>query len=438
MRPLLAVILPALVLPAPAQPFPPTDAWTLEAAIAQATTASPEARLAEARVLAATATAAEAEAHARPSVTLRAGYLQTNSPMQAFGAILNQGTFDNTIDFNRPGQLDAFSASLEARYALYTGGRLSASRAAARAAQAASAAAREDALQRLALEVVRAYFLIRQADARVEALTAALASFDENVRIGRLREAAGQLLSTERLNLEVQRAQTAENLLSARHAAALARRRFGFLLGLPAGAPVALADDDRSPERLVEPEPGTAATRPEQLALERQAEAAERQVRAARAARLPSVDAFASAQADRGWRRDGSGESWSAGVLAELPVFDGGVARARIRAAEAALLATREQLAQLELAHALELEQARLALELAREQVAVTGQTVAQAEESARLSRERFAAGALLSAELIAVETRLADVRVRRTQALTQERIAIAELRRASGLPVFE
>jgi len=94
-------------------------------------------------------------------------------------------------------------------------------------------------------------------------------------------------------------------------------------------------------------------------------------------------------------------------------------------------------LRKLELALGLQLDQARLALKLAREQLAATETLVAQANESARMSRERFAVGALLSAELIGVETRLTEARMRRAVALAAEKIAVADLRRAAGLPLL-
>lgn len=414
----------------------PGDPWTLADAVAQAVTASPDARLALARVESVRALRAQAEGAALPRLDLRASYLQTNNPMQGFGVILGTGTFDNTLNFNAPGQVDALTAGLYARYALYTGGRVTAGRAAARAAESAAEADREAALADLSLEVVRAYFGIRQADGALMTLTATLAAYDEALRVGRLREAAGQLLASDRLNLEVQRSQVQEQLLAARHGALLTRRNLAFLLGLPAGTDVVLVNDDAGPARLVATT-GAPTDRPEWRAMQQRREAAEKQLRAARGARLPSVGAFAGAQTDRGWRRDGHGESWTAGIQAELPIFDGAESSAKSRGARADLAQLDAAAAKLELALALDLERARLAVELARERLSVSEARVGQAEESARLSREQFAAGKLLSAEVIGVETRLAEARLQRIDAVATERVAIAALRRAAGQPIL-
>jgi outer membrane protein TolC len=62
---------------------------------------------------------------------------------------------------------------------------------------------------------------------------------------------------------------------------------------------------------------------------------------------------------------------------------------------------------------------------------------VAQAQESARINRLRFKEGALLASDLLGVENRLTDALVRRIVAETSQRIAVADLRRALGLPQF-
>ena len=105
-----------------------------------------------------------------------------------------------------------------------------------------------------------------------------------------------------------------------------------------------------------------------------------------------------------------------------------------MRQAEAQLAELRQHIRKAELGIGLEVEQARLAVELAKDRVAVTELAQAQAEESASLSRSRFEAGSLLTAELIGVEGRLMEARMRSAVALADQKIAIAQLRRAVGV----
>ena len=128
------------------------------------------------------------------------------------------------------------------------------------------------------------------------------------------------------------------------------------------------------------------------------------------------------------------GDSWMAGVSVDLNVFDGGQTSGKIRQSRAELAQVKEMLRKATLGIGLEVEQARLAHEDAVERLAVTAQAVAQAEESAALSRARFEKGGLLTADLIGVESRLIETRMHRAVALADERIALADLRRALGL----
>ena len=420
--------------------FAQADApWTLRTALAEARAHSPEAAIAAARLERAQAMVDQAGAAKLPQVSLQAGYSQTNNPMMAFGAILNQGAFTPTINFNAPGQVDNFNLTGTVGYNLYSGGRAAAGLAAARSGVAASEQDRASTFARLDAAVTRAYFGIRQAREGLAALDAAVATTEESLRVARLRYEAGQLLKSELLNLEVQLAQTREQQLSIRQQATLAARQFLYLLGRAPQGGVVLADNDATIAALLVPDAPTTAQRPERLAMEARVTAAAKMADVADGARKPVVNAFASYQLDQGWRLDGtgSGDSWMAGVQAEWNVFDGKTTSGKIRDARAQLAEAQAGLQQLDLALQLELEQARLAHEFAVEQLAVTATLVAQADESARISRARFEAGSLLSAELIGVETRLTEARMRRAVAAASERIAAAELRRAAGLPLL-
>lgn len=415
------------------------EPWTLSAAITEGLARSPDTHIARARVEAAKAMLTQAAFADWPQVSLKGSYLQTDNPMMAFGSILGQRAFRQSINFNRPGQADNFNLTAAVGYNIYSGGRATAGKAAARAGAEAAERDEEAAQAQLASEITRAYFQISQAQEGLRALGAAVAAYVESLRACRLREEAGQVLRSELLNLEVQLAQTREQYLGMKHSVALAGKYFLFLLGRDGHeiTVVMLAPDDKTAALVAPEKPLSPANRAERFAMQRRVAAAEAMVKVARGARRPTVNAFASYQHDQGWRLDGDSRSWTAGLQAEIAIFDGNLTRGRIRQAEAELAQSQEGLRKLDLALSLQLAQAALAHELALEQLAVTDALVAQADEAARISRERFAAGSLLSAELISVETRLAESRMRRAQAETNAQITIAELRLAAGLPLF-
>ena len=411
------------------------ESWTLDRAVATALEHSPDARLARARVEGAQALLDQAGAAWLPQLSLSGRYTDTNSPMMAFGSILNQRAFNFGLDFNHPGQIDNLNAAGTVAYNLYSGGRATAGRTAARAGAEASAFDFRMAQQQLAAEVVKATLNLRKAREAVVAVEGGVHAYEAAVSSARARFEAGQLLKADLLSLEVQLAQTRESLSSARHGAALAAHAFLFTLGLePSDAPVELSDDDPALARLTVPDTRDFSQRPELLGLQARVHAAEAMVEAARGAHRPTVNAFASYQYDQGWKTDHHGDSWLAGVSVDVNVFDGGQTNGKIRQSNAELTQVKEMLRKATLGIGLEVEQARLAHASATERLAVSARAVEQAEESAALSRARFEKEALLTADLIGVESRRLEARLRRTVAAADERLAVVELRRALGL----
>jgi len=432
MHPLLLSALAVLVFtPAALR----AETWTLDRAVATALERHPDARVAQARVDAAQSLVDQAQSAWRPQISLSGRYTDTNSPMLAFGSILNQRAFNFGLDFNRPGRIDNLNASGTVAYNLYAGGRPTAGRSAAKAGTEAAALDLRAAQQRLVAEVVRAALNLRKAREAVGAVEAGVRSYEAAVAVARARYDAGQLLKADLLSLEVQLAQTRETLASSRHGAALASRAFHFVLGLEATADsVELLDDDPALARLTVPATGDFTQRPELLGLQARVRAAEAMVEAARGARRPNVNAFASYQYDQGWKTDRHGDSWLAGLSVDLNVFDGGQTSGKIRQSGAELTQVKELLRKATLGIGLEVEQARLAHANANERLAVSARAVEQAAESAALSRARFEKEALLAADLIGVETRQLEARLRRTFAAADERLALVELRLALGL----
>jgi outer membrane protein len=415
------------VEPAAGQPL------ELAAAIVEARTASPTAREAQERVTAAHAMIERATAGRMPNLYLETGYRQTNQPMQVFGVILNTATFGPQLDFNAPGTVDHAYGQLALSVPLYRGGAVQAGQRGARAAAAAAEWQTAAVLDDLSLAVVRAWFAIDHAERVVEALTTSGAALGETLRVARERHARGQMLKNELLNIEVQTAQNAEQLLAARHQVALATKGLMILMGrMPHGnLERAVIGSDLFPL------PVARVPRAELAAMRAREEAGDAAVAAARAGNRPQAEVFGAVQYDKSWEREGDGDHWMAGVRVQWTLFDGFRTRADVRSALAHRAAAAAGVAQVELQLELQVEEARLNHELAVQQLAVSERLVEQALESAEISRARFETGDLLSTELIGAETRLVEAQLRRAQALTGERVAAAAWRRAAGLPVM-
>jgi len=409
--------------------------WSVRSAIAQALSENPDAMAAVERMRAAEADIRAAHAAFYPQVDLGVEYNRTNNPMYSFGNILNQGMFTNTIDFNNPGTTDTLQTKGMVQYRLYNGGRDLAALDAADNNSLASE--QENAAIRTQLEfaVVRAFCSIVQAGEVVTARQSALEAISASLAVAQARFDEGSLLKEEVLNLEVQQSRAQEQLIQARHSHSLAQRGFLRLLGLR-GEAVSL-DTQATTAQEIPAAPDTNG-RPELKAMAAQIKALEAMVHQARGGYHPTADLFGSYQVDKGMELDkGSGNSWTGGVRVNYPLFNGGRTNAEVERAEARLREAKQRQRNLELAYDLEKEQALLALHQEEERLKVTVKMVDSARESARLARLRFKEGVVLSSELIDTENRLTDALLSHTLAVASRKIAIADLRRTSGLHQF-
>jgi outer membrane protein TolC len=410
------------------------EPWTLERALEQALAHNPDTRLARYRIAAAQAGLEQANAVFWPRLQFQSSYTRTDNPMLVFGTILNQRAYSSSLDFNDVPDVDDLNTRGVITVPLYAGGRNKAGREAAKAST--EAAKRDDEAKRNALsfEVTRGFLTVLKTREFIRAVESTVSSYETNVAIATKRLEGGTSLKTEVLDLEVRLAQAREDLVRARNANALANRSLRNLLGVEEGD-FEIAD---SAPGVTAPDTSDFSHRAELAAAEQREHAAEEQTRGAKAGYLPRLSAFGSLDYDYGWKYENGAGSYTAGALLQWDIWDGKLTRAKVLEATANLECTREEQRKIRLALDLEVEQARLELKAANERLAVTRQAVAQASESATVTRVRFEQGAALATQLMDAESALVNARVRRAESEADQRIAVAALRKAVGLPQLE
>src|ERR1022692_314917 len=154
------------------------DPWTLDHAVAVALEHSPDSRLARARAEGAEALVQQAQSAWLPQVGVSGRYTDTNSPMAAFGSILNQRAFNFGLDFNHPGQIDDLNATSTVAYNLYSGGHATAGRKAAEAGAVAAGYDVSAARNELAPEVVKAALGLQKAREAVGAVGGGVRAYE--------------------------------------------------------------------------------------------------------------------------------------------------------------------------------------------------------------------------------------------------------------------
>ena len=424
-------------LPTPLQATdisPQQAAWTVQGAVRFAHDNSPDAQAALQRIAAAEAAVKHSQAAFYPQVSLQAEYTRTNTPMYSFGNILNQGAFDNSIDFNDPGETDDLLLKTVVQYSLYNGGGDQAGLGMAELAGQAREFEYKAVLAALDFHVIQGFYTIVQAEETVLARESSVKALGSSLQVARARYEEGDLLKQEVLNLEVQQSLAGEDLIQARHGLEIAKRSFLNVLGLTGNNPIL---DLAGSVHQAPPDPDRPWKRPELEAMETTLQSLESGIRKAQAGYYPKAGIYGSYQVDQGFELDESGNSWFAGIRLDYTLFNGKQTAAEVETARTAQAEARERLRRLRLAVNLEQEKAELALKQAEERLQVTEQMVDSAIESARLSRVRFKEGVILSSDIIDTENRLTDAQVRRALAVAARRIAVADLRRAYGADQF-
>jgi outer membrane protein TolC len=121
------------------------------------------------------------------------------------------------------------------------------------------------------------------------------------------------------------------------------------------------------------------------------------------------------------------------GVTVNIPLFEGGALRARVQKERARLYAAQQRLRKLELQIRLEVEMASLNVESARERVGVTRKSVAEAEESLRIEREKYDFGKGTIVDVLDAQAALLNAQTNYYRVLRDYNTARVELRLAMG-----
>ncbi len=121
------------------------------------------------------------------------------------------------------------------------------------------------------------------------------------------------------------------------------------------------------------------------------------------------------------------------GVTVDVPVFTGGRIRAQIARERARLHAAQQRLRKLELQIELEVETAVLNVNSARERVAVSRESIAEAEESLRIERQKYDLGKGAIVDVLDAQAALLNAQTSYYRALADYSIAKAQVQLASG-----
>jgi outer membrane protein TolC len=422
-------LLPLLALSlAAAEPLMLQDAirraWSQQAGL-KAGAAMVEARQAEAQAY---------RAFALPTLSLQAYGTRTDEPMMAFGIKLNQARI-GPADFdprslNKPEAVGAFGAGLTLRQPLYTGGRITAARAAGRLVAESEQAAQDRRKQDVALSIVQAYFGAQVAEQAKSWARETLEWAAEMERFVGARVDQGLWLPSELARVKAFRAHAESQQAEAHRLRQTARSGLGLLLG---SGPIEEPLPSPIEPAAAAPQPATASRGDLQAAV-LMTQAAGEGRKAAKGTLLPEIGLELGTGTLRHSLSDGG--SWSSASIGLKWKLFNEPERRKVQAAAAQERAAQEMLTFKRQQAEHEVREAREGVSAAEARIAAARKALAAAEESKRLREARHREGLLPLIEVLDAQAALEGARTLLLQSLYDLRVNRARLDLAQGHPV--
>lgn len=364
-----------------------------------------------------------------------------NNPVYVFGALLTQRQFtaaNFALDrLNNPDTLSNFQNRFSLTQLLFDGFRTRRGVRLTHLGLNISEKDLEKTKSDLIFRVFKAYHQALLASEMVRVSEEAVKSASADLEKAQSSYDAGLAVESDLLSVKVFMASQNEELVKSRNQLELARASLNFEMG------EAL---DQSFE-LVRPQNALVAEGLDLAALQKQAldsrpdfrqavlasQSSEVGVQASKSEYWPTISGFGSWETDNRSFWGHSGNNWMVGVNVHFNLFNGRADEARLE--ESRIMARRQAAMQEHLAQAirLQVQQAFLELDTARQRITVSEQAAAQGEESLRIIRNRYQAGLTTVTDLLSAETALIGAKTNYLRALFDHRVGRANLEMQVG-----
>ena len=385
----------------------------------------------------------EARSALLPQVNFTESATRGNDPVYVFGTRLRQTRF-TAADFalsqlNYPAPLGNFATRFGARWNLFDSfaSWMNVSRTQTLDQAAEARLTRAD--QETVFGVVQAYYGLLLAMKQQQSAEQTLQTAQATMTDAQNRFHSGLVVESDALAAQANTAARQQDLIAARNAVAIAQAQLAVALGTPADTMYRPIEerDEPSPFALVELAQADALAlkqRPDlrQIALEQGATA--QGVRMAKAAFGPRLSAYAQWEADNPTLlAGGGGNNWVGGLELQVDLFAGGQKSAQLARAKA----LEERVTALQQAAAdgvrLEVRKAYYDADAARQTIEVARAAIRQAEESQRITQNRYTAGLATLTDVLRAEEAACHSRTSYWQAVYGYRTAYASLELAMG-----
>lgn len=383
----------------------------------------------------------EARSGVLPKVNYSESFVRSDNPVFVFSSLLTQHQFGaenfNIGPLNRPDSINNFQSQVTVDQVLYDAGQ---TRNAVRSADLSRQMSGEDRRRtqmQLVAGVVTAYYgAVLAAESFNTALQALKSAEADLVRAESVR-AAGMSTDVDVLSIRVHLAAVTEQRIQRAADLEVAKSALNDALGLPLDTghllTTSLTALDLPDLTLASLEKDASATRPEARQMHLEADMAKTQADSARSALLPQVSFHAAFEADRQQFIDKGGANWLTSIGLHWNLFNGMADKARIEESSHWLERAHADEQRMDSAVRLEVRRAWANLRAAQERIEVAKAAVAEAEESLRITQNRYQSGMSNVTDLLRNETAVLESRTRYLAAVHDQRIAATMLDLAAG-----
>lgn len=422
--------------------LPAQDGLSLKQAVELALNRHPSAEAARSAVRAAESRIQAARGGFLPKLNYSESFQRTDNPVYVFSALLTQARFTEGHfaigPLNRPDFLNNFQSRLTLDQVVYDAGQ---TRLAVRSAQLGRNLAKEDQRrieQEIIAGVVRSYFALTLAAESLRVAEEAVRSAEADLQRAQAIRAAGMSTDADVLSIQVHLAAVREQRIRRQAALEVAQAALNEALGLPLDARHQLATpltEAALGELPFEQYEKTGVQqRPEARQAALAVNLAESGREAARAALRPQVVFHSAFETDRQrWVTRGAA-NWLMTLSLRWNLFNGFADKSRIQESDHLLRRAHAERRRTESLVRLQVHKAYADFKAAAERIEVARAAAAMAEESLRITKNRYEAGLANVTDLLRNETAALEARTRYLAALYDQRVAAVELAQAAGV----
>ena len=344
------------------------------------------------------------------------------------------------MSYDASGTRRAFSNTGSISMPIYRGGQLREGRRSARYALSSADLSLENTMQTVRLQSTIYYFDVLQYRNLIDVYEEEVLTLQEHLRNVNAQFRVGTVAKVDVLESQVELANAMQNLVNIQNSYDVAVANLNNYIGLPADT--IIRPQDALTYRKYDLNLGDCTA----YALENRADAAmadyavkqaESAKKSAKSGWYPSVDAGISKQLNtENMFGHKTNDQWSIGLSASWDIFDGGVTRAQVNQAEAALIRAQEVAAQTREQIQLDVQSAFLDLHAAERNIGTTQAAVILGEENYKIAQVRYAAGVGTNLDVMDASRKLTEARSNYFTALYNYNTAKASLDRYMGVPV--